>query len=133
MSDEASDLWSQVDATESRFEPELAWPPPPVEPTEPSLELEVGSFFGQKRLAMRRGLVFGLTTTILSIATAALASDGLFQIAREPAPRLQSVVAPAKAGSGSTATASATSSGAVAWPLATSARKASVAPTSQPK
>jgi hypothetical protein len=131
MSDEASELWSQVDATESRFEPELAWPPPPVEPTEPSLELEVGSFFGQKRLAMRRGLLFGVTTTILSIATAALASDGLFEIAPEPVRFVQSAVAPASPARGSTATASATSSGAVAWPLATSARKASVAPTSQ--
>lgn len=130
MSDEASELWAHVDATENQVEPELAWPPPPVEPTEPSLELEVGSFFGQKRLAMRRGLVFGLTTTILSIATAALASDGLFEITPEPVRFVQSAV-PAKAGRGSTATASATSSGAVVWPLSTSARKASVAPTSQ--
>lgn len=133
MSDEASELWSQVDATENRFEPELSWPPPPVEPTEPSLELEVGSFFGQKRQAMRWGLVFGLTTTILSIATAALASDGLFEIAPEPARPFQWAAPPASAARGSTATASATSSGTVAWPLATSARRASVAPTSQAK
>ena len=77
-----------VDAVENLSEPELAWPPPPTQPSDPAIELEVGGFFGQKRRAMRRALVGGFAVATLTVATVALADGGAFEISPEPrAPR----------------------------------------------